>query len=86
MSKTINEYIEDDKNYFKKMIIEYEALCIINNKKPVQEKSKHVAKHPNGQINIAVYDPKTDVMKQFNCVTKDNPKGTSQMIYKVHTK
>lgn len=84
MDKTIQQYIQNDKAYFKKIILEYEELRKQKKLKPNIEKSKHIAKHPNGQINVAIYDPQTDIMKQYNCVSKDRPKGTSRMLYKVH--
>lgn len=75
------QFILEDKKYFKETIAELINLVKFKNKEI--DTTKHVAKHPNGETNVAFYDPKTGLITQYNCVTEENPKGTSILIYKL---
>lgn len=82
-NKSINEedYILQDKEYFVKVI--KEIIKTIKGSKKEIDGSEHSAKHPNGVINIAKYDAKTNTILQFNNVSEENPKGTSRLKYKL---
>ena len=75
------QYIIEDKEYFIQAIKELLNLC---KEKDIDfGKTKHVAKHKDGIVNIAHYNQKTGVITQYNNVSPENPKGTSVLIYKL---
>ena len=75
------ESILEDRDYFKGSI--RNALKLISGTKKDMGGSKLVAKHPNGIVNIAKYDAKTNMVIQYNNVSTVNKKGTSILIYKL---
>lgn len=76
------DYIEQDKNYFAKTIVQMHEK--LKKSKKAVSSSKHIAKHPNGITNIAVYNVESDLVTQYNNVSEDNKRGTSQITYKVN--
>ena len=75
-------YILEDKEYFKNAVLELKNFCEKN--KVEISKTTHEAIHPNGEKNIAIYDPIKDIITQYNCVSDENPEGLSKLEYKVH--
>lgn len=75
------DYILQDKEYFVKII--KEMINTVKGSKKEIDGSEHSAKHPNGMINIAKYDAKTNTILQLNNVSEENPKGTSRLKYKL---
>lgn len=73
------EYILEDRNYFKKII--KEMIKTVGGSKKDIDGSEHMAKHPNGIVNMAKYDAKSDTITQYNNVSKTNTKGTSIFKY-----
>ncbi len=73
------EYILQDKEYFKKAI--KQMIKTLDGSKKEIDGSNHMAKHPNGMVNMAKYDAKTNTITQYNNVSKDNVKGTSIIKY-----
>ena len=76
------DYILQDKEYFVKVI--KKMLKAANGAKKEIDGSEHSATHPNGVINIAKYDAKTNTIIQLNNVSDENPKGTSRLKYKLN--
>ena len=74
-------YILQDKEYFVKAI--KKMIKAANCAKKEIDGSEHSATHPNGVINIAKYDAKTNTILQLNNVSEENPKGTSRLKYKL---
>lgn len=79
MLLTEEEYILQDKEYFKKIITK--MIVALNGSKKEIHGSSHTAKHPNGMVNIAKYNAKTNTIIQYNNVSQNNPKGTSIIKY-----
>jgi len=75
------DYILQDKEYFVKVI--KKMIKAANGAKKEIDDSEHSATHPNGVINIAKYDAKTNTILQLNNVSEENPKGTSRLKYKL---
>ncbi len=78
----MEEYILKDKEYFIGSTLE--TIELFKTKHHIVEKTKMVAKHPNGEVNIAYYDPKTNIITQYNCVTSEKPQGSSVLKYKLY--
>lgn len=78
----MENYILEDKEYFKNAVLEMEKFCRKN--KVEMSKTKHEAIHPNGEKNVAMYDPKTDIIIQYNNVSDESPEGNSTLEYKAH--
>ena len=73
------EYIMQDIEYFKNAI--KKMIKMLDGSKKEVDDSNHVAKHPKGMINMAIYDAKTNTITQYNNVSKNNTKGTSSIKY-----
>lgn len=76
---TEEEYILQDKEYFKKII--KKMIKTLNGSKKEIDGSSHMAKHPNGMVNMAKYDAKTNAITQYNNVSENNTQGTSTIKY-----
>ena len=53
-------------------------------KQNARYKSQHKCKHPNGQTNLAFYDPKTDVLEIKFSISQENPNGIGKLKFLLH--